>query len=137
MNTHWRSRDLFKAWFENVIAITTLMRKIAERIAEKIQKPVRVGRYVDISDSLHIYGSYFREIQGDPDKGIKSFFEHLESRSFQDRTWDSAFIRPYFIDDGVGKGLRPMLEREKDMPEDVRWAVASDLAAMEQDDFVV
>ncbi len=137
MNTHWRSRDLFKAWFENVIALTTLMRKIAGRIAEKIQKPVRVGRYVDISDSLHIYGSYFREIQGDPGKGIKSFFEHLESRSFLDRTWDSAFIRPYFIDDGVGKGLRPMLEREKDMPEKVRQAVASDLAAMEQDDYVV
>ena len=74
MNTHWRSRDLFKAWFENVIAMTTLMRKIAGRISEKIQKPVQVGRYVDISDSLHIYGSYFREIQGDPEKGIKSFF---------------------------------------------------------------
>ncbi len=137
MNAHWRSRDLFKAWFENVIALTTLMRKIAGSIADKIQKPVHVGRYVDISDSLHIYGSYFREIQGDPDKGIKSFFEHLESRSFQDRTWDSAFIRPYFIDDGVGKGLRPMLEREKNMPADVRRAVAADLAALEKVDYVV
>ena len=59
MNTHWRSRDLYKAWFMNVYALTDLQRTIAERISEKINKPVAVGRYVDISDSLHIYGSYF------------------------------------------------------------------------------
>ena len=137
MNTHWRSRDLFKAWFENVIAITTLMRTIARSLEERVQRPVRVGRYVDISDSLHIYGSYFREIEGDPERGIKSFFQHLESRSFEERTWDSAFVRPYFIDDGVGKGLRPMLQREKDMPEHVRKAVAAELAAIENEDYEV
>ena len=137
MNTHWRSRDLFKAWFENVIAITTLMRKIATDLGEKIGKPVRVGRYVDISDSLHIYGSYFREMAGDPERGIKSFFEHLESRSFEQRTWDSAFVRPYFIDDGVGKGLKPMLKRETEMPVKVREAVAADLEAMQAEDYEV
>ncbi|MBU1186051.1 MAG: hypothetical protein KJ908_04085, partial [Acidobacteria bacterium] len=79
MNTHWRSRDLFKAWFENVIAITTLMRSIANALAERTGKRVRVGRYVDMVDSMHIYGSYFREIEGDPKKGIKSFFEQLDS----------------------------------------------------------
>jgi thymidylate synthase len=137
MNTHWRSRDLFKAWFENVIALTTLMRKIAESIAKRIGRPVQVGRYVDISDSLHIYGSYFREIQGDPEKGIKSFFEKLESRSFEDRTWHSDFVKPYFIDDGLGKGLKPMLEREKEMPESVRKAIDQELRLMEKDDYIV
>ena len=137
MNTHWRSRDLYKAWFENVIALTTLMRKIAERVSERASRPVRVGRYVDISDSLHIYGSYFRESEGDPDKGMKSFFDLLASRSFEDRTWTSDFVRPSFIDDGVGKGLRPMLAREPDMPPEVREAVAKELEAMEQDDYVV
>lgn len=137
MNTHWRSRDLYKAWFENVIALTTLMRTIAERISEKISRPVRVGRYVDISDSLHIYGSYFKEIEGDEEKGIKSFFERLESRSFEDRTWSSDFVRPLFIDDSLGKGLRPMLEREKDMPDEVKEAIAAELEAMERDDYVV
>jgi len=137
MNTHWRSRDLYKAWFENVIALTALMRKIAERISEETSREVRLGRYVDISDSLHIYGSYFREIEGDADKGIKSFFERLESRSFEERTWTSDFIRPLFIDDGVGKGLRPMLDRESDMPEEVRQAVADELQAMENEDYVV
>lgn len=137
MNTHWRSRDLFKAWFENVIAITTLMRKIAESVSGKIGKPVRLGRYVDISDSLHIYGSYFREIEGDPEKGIKSFFEKLESRSYEERTWDSNFVKPFFIDDGLKKGLRPMLEREKNMPENVRKSIKEELSKMEKDDYVV
>ena len=137
MNTHWRSRDLFKAWFENVIAITTLMRKIAERIAEKIDNPVRLGRYADISDSLHIYGSYFREIEGDPEKGIKSFFDKLESRSFEERTWHSDFVKPHFIDDGLGKGLKPMLEREKEMPADVRQAIDLELHSMEKEDYIV
>ena len=137
MNTHWRSRDLFKAWFENVIALTTLMRNIAEAISQKTGKEVRVGRYVDISDSLHIYGSYFREIEGNPEKGIKSFFEKLKSRSFKERTWDSDFIKPHFIDDGLGKGLRPMLEREKDMPQKVRKAVEEELRKMEKKDYVV
>lgn len=137
MNTHWRSRDLFKAWFENVIAITTLMRKITEEISEKANKKVRLGRYVDISDSLHIYGSYFREIEGDPEKGIKSFFEKLESRSFEERTWSSDFVKPYFLDDGVGKGLKRMLEREKEMPENVRKAIEKELRLVEKDDYVV
>jgi len=137
MNTHWRSRDLFKAWFENVIALTSLMRRIAETLQDRIRKPVRVGRYMDIADSLHIYGSYFREIEGDPEKGIKSFFETLESRSYEQRTWDSDYIKPHFIDDGLGKGLRPMLEREKEMPEAVRAAIAEELKRMEEGDYVV
>ncbi|MHC4326335.1 MAG: thymidylate synthase [Planctomycetota bacterium] len=51
MNTHWRSRDLYKAWFMNVYALTDLQKKIADGIAEKRGEPVKVGRYVDISDS--------------------------------------------------------------------------------------
>ena len=137
MNTHWRSRDLFKAWFENVIAITTLMKKIAEAISKKVGKPVHIGRYMDVADSMHIYGSYFREIEGDPEKGIKSFFDTLESRTFEQRTWDSNFIKPFFIDDGTGKGLKPMLEREKEMPAEVRKKIEQELRLMEKDDYIV
>jgi len=137
MNTHWRSRDLFKAWFENVIALTTLMRKIAERISDEMSREVRLGRYVDVSDSLHIYGSYFRDIEGDPARGIVSFFDQLKSRSFEERTWTSEFVRPHFIDDGVGKGLRPMLDREHDMPEKVRRSIEEELRKMEDETYVV
>ncbi|HUV39659.1 MAG TPA: thymidylate synthase [Planctomycetota bacterium] len=63
LNSHWRSRDGYKAWFMNVFALTDLQRKIAREIAAKIDRPVRVGRYVDICDSFHIYGSYFAEFE--------------------------------------------------------------------------
>jgi len=81
MNTHWRSRDLYKAWFMNVYALTELQRIIAERISEKINKQVSVGRYVDISDSLHIYGSYFDDVSKEVEKMRKS--------SFAERAWES------------------------------------------------
>jgi thymidylate synthase len=72
MNTHWRSRDLYKAWFMNVYALTDLQRLIAEQIARKLNKPVSIGRYVDITDSLHIYGSYFEEVAKEVEKMRRS-----------------------------------------------------------------
>ncbi len=81
MNTHWRSRDLYKAWFMNVYALTELQRIIAERISEAKGAPVRVGRYVDISDSLHIYGSYSREVEREVEKMRRS--------PFTERAWPS------------------------------------------------
>jgi thymidylate synthase len=81
MNTHWRSRDLYKAWFMNVYALTDLQKTIAEAVAGKIGEPVQVGRYVDISDSLHIYGSYFDEVEPE--------IEKMRRSSFAGRSWDS------------------------------------------------
>ncbi|MHC4157824.1 MAG: thymidylate synthase [Planctomycetota bacterium] len=81
MNTHWRSRDLYKAWFMNVYAITDLQRIIAEKVSEKIKKPVAVGRYVDISDSLHVYGSYLDEVVREVEKMRRS--------PFTERAWQS------------------------------------------------
>ena len=82
MNTHWRSRDLYKAWFMNAYALTDLQRIIATQIAEKIGVSVRVGRYVDISDSLHIYGSYFTNATVEIDK--------MKTTPFTDRAWESS-----------------------------------------------
>ena len=81
MNTHWRSRDLYKAWFMNAYAFTDLQRIIADEISRKIDRPVTVGRYVDISDSLHIYGSYFDEVSVEVEK--------MRSGTFNDRAWES------------------------------------------------
>ena len=81
MNTHWRSRDLYKAWFMNVYALTDLQRGMAEAIAAKRGEPVRVGRYVDISDSLHIYGSYFKEAAVEVEK--------MRKTPFAQRAWES------------------------------------------------
>jgi len=81
MNTHWRSRDLYKAWFMNAYALTDLQRIIAERLSQKLNAPVRVGRYVDISDSLHIYGSYF--------KNAEIEIEKMRRTSYAERSWES------------------------------------------------
>ncbi|MHC4482810.1 MAG: thymidylate synthase [Planctomycetota bacterium] len=81
MNTHWRSRDLYKAWFMNVYAFTDLQRIIAEQTSKKINQPVTVGRYVDISDSLHIYGSYFDEVAKEVEK--------MRQSPFSGRAWES------------------------------------------------
>jgi thymidylate synthase len=82
MNTHWRSRDLYKAWFMNVYALTDLQRIIAEKISKKIHKLVKVGRYVDITDSLHIYGSYFRDAAAEVEK--------MRDGDFKKRSWQSS-----------------------------------------------
>ena len=59
MNSDWRSRDLLKAWYMNVWAITDIQRFVAKKVGELRGIKTKVGRYVDKSDSLHIYGSYF------------------------------------------------------------------------------
>jgi len=101
LNTHWRSRDAYKAAFMNIFALTDLMRVVAERISQKMGKPVSLGRYVDISDSFHIYGSYFAEFEG--------FLKLVENRKFEDRTWNSSYAEPMFAEgrarvENEGKG---------------------------------
>lgn len=100
MNTHWRSRDAYKAAYMNAFALTDLQRKIAETVGEKIGQPVRCGRYVDIADSFHIYGSYFNDFKG--------FLASVANRTFEQRTWNSEFAEPMF-EEG-----RARLAREKE-----------------------
>ncbi len=88
MNTHWRSRDAYKAAFMNIFALTDLQRAIAEKLSEKTGRSIRVGRYTDISDSFHIYGSYFSEFEG--------FLNLVQKRAFEERTWNSSFAEEFF-----------------------------------------
>jgi thymidylate synthase len=99
MNTHWRSRDAYKAAFMNVFVLTDLQRTIAHRIQAIVRKSVRIGRYADITDSFHIYGSYFKEFQG--------FLKLVDMRSFEERTWPSSYAEPMFNE------AREKLEKEK------------------------
>ncbi len=98
MNTHWRSRDAYKASFMNIFALTDLQRMMAEEISKGLRAPVRVGRYVDISDSFHIYGSYFEDFE--------NFLKNVAGRSFAEKTWSSEFAEPFFED------ARARLQRE-------------------------
>jgi hypothetical protein len=80
MNTHWRSRDAYKAAFMNIYALTDLQRWLAEEIGKRMGKTVAVGRYVDISDSYHIYGAYFQEFS-------ERFLKLVRERPFEKRVW--------------------------------------------------
>ena len=74
MFTVWRSRDLFKAWADNVVAVTYFGETIAQSLGRRIERPTRLGAYTDVSNSLHIYGQDFATVEGDGEKR-KSFFE--------------------------------------------------------------
>ncbi len=89
MNTMWRSRDLYKAWPDNVIGLTFLQRMLATQIAEKAGRRVRAGSYADYSASLHIYGQDFGAVGGDADRGLRSFFETFDEESFVARSLTS------------------------------------------------
>jgi len=94
MTALWRSRDLFKAWPDNVLAITYLGRKIVQRIGERIGRQVEFGAYTDYSNSLHIYGQDFSHIEKDEKRGRKGFFEVFpDVESYVKRSWDSATAR--------------------------------------------
>lgn len=80
MNTHWRSRDAFKAAFMNMFAVTELQKLIAEKISSVSGRKVLPGRYFDISDNFHIYGSYLRRGE------MEGFLQSLDKRSFDQRT---------------------------------------------------
>ena len=89
LNSHWRSRDLYKAWFMNVFALTDLQGRLAEQLSERIGAPVAPGRYVDVSDSLHVYGSY-------RDEGLDVEIRKMKARPWTERAWNTEVMTPIF-----------------------------------------
>jgi hypothetical protein len=84
----WRSRDLYKAWSDNLIGITNLQARLAARLAEKTGREVLVGSYSENNGSLHIYGQDYKS------KGVERFFERFPTcESFVQRAWTSAEAR--------------------------------------------
>ncbi len=94
MNTHWRSRDAWRAAFMNAYALTLLQRKIAGDISKIINEEVKVGRYCDINDSYHIYGmSMTDHLTGITPKRI----EMIRTKPYSTRAWksdDEVFLEP-------------------------------------------
>lgn len=91
MSTQWRSRDLFKAWPDNVIGLTYLQREFAKDLERRMGRPVRVGSYADYSFSLHIYGQDFSLVGGDEEQGLRSFFDNSPTEEeFLERSFSGA-----------------------------------------------
>ena len=71
-------------------ALTDLQRLIAEEISKYRGERIKVGRYVDISDSFHIYGSYHEDFE--------KFLQTIKNRTFAERTWRTEFAEAFFED---------------------------------------
>ncbi|HDP35096.1 MAG TPA: hypothetical protein ENN29_08315 [Candidatus Hydrogenedentes bacterium] len=97
MNTMWRSRDLYKAWGDNLIAITFLQQTIARQIEQRTGRKVRVGSYADYSCSLHIYGQDFGAVGGDAERGLQSFFDTFDEEGFIARSLPSDIARDMLV----------------------------------------
>lgn len=108
MNAHWRSRDAYKAAFMNMFALTELQKEFAEMLSEKIGRKVEVGRYVDISDSYHVYGRDLKDFE-------QRFLRSIKERKFySDDIKSSRTIRMDhpIVQMGI-KEAEEELEREK------------------------
>ncbi len=97
LSTAWRSRDLFKAWPDNVIALTFLHAELARQVEQQAGRAVRVGSYADYSFSLHIYGQDFKQVGGDAERGLASFFDTFDEQAYLDRSMNSADAREMLV----------------------------------------
>lgn len=97
LNTMWRSRDLYKAWPDNVIGITFLQADIARMVYERTGRTIQVGSYADYAASLHIYGQDFGAVGGDSARGLKSFFETFDEDAFLARSLTSEFAAEMLV----------------------------------------
>ncbi len=108
MNTHWRSRDAYRAAYMNLFGLTELQKYICEEVSKKAGKEVSVGPYIDITDSYHIYGSNFEDFE-------KRFLKIIQERDFYNQ--DRLHSRTMRSDDpAVIAGFeygRQLLENEK------------------------
>jgi len=97
MGTVWRSRDLYKAWCDNVIGMTFLQHMLCREGKWKSNQVVIPGSYTDFSSSLHVYGQDLSAIYGNAEKGIKGFFDNYNEESFIDKSMTSEKVRDCLI----------------------------------------
>jgi len=82
MHTHWRSRDAYHAAFANMFAFIHLQKFIADKLG------VKIGQYVDHSDSYHIYGQHF--------DSVRKFLKAIETIKNKETRWvNKSFLDRY------------------------------------------
>ena len=89
MNIRFRSRDAYDASFMNCFAFIHIMEYIAQEVGKRIGQDIKIGRYMDQSDSFHIYGKRLADFEN-------RFLANLISRDFSGRTFSRKDAEPYF-----------------------------------------
>jgi thymidylate synthase len=87
MNVRFRSRDAYDAAFMNMVAMIALQQKIAAEIGRIAGREVKLGRYCDLSDSYHIYGTRLQHFED-------NFLKLTRERDWEERTWTREFADP-------------------------------------------
>ena len=100
MNTRWRSRDLFKAWHDNVLALTFLQQAFAKEMGDRLGREVKVGSYSDYSYSLHVYGQDLSGEGGigDPKEYVKFSMNEVMERAMSSEVAKDLLILPQLKD---------------------------------------
>jgi thymidylate synthase len=130
LNANWyfRSRDV-KAWFMNFWALSDLVKHTGELLEQRIEKPVHLRRISDTSDSLHFYGSYFKEFEERDFKRVKPE-EGFENRIMSSE--DERFL--YVIEEEKKKlGENPHYNKNIESQEKLAKRIAQDRNASERD----
>jgi len=112
MNVRFRSNDLFKAAFMNMIALTELQKTIANKL------DVEIGEYLHISDSMHIYGKDIKDVE--------KMLVLINNRKFDKRVFTTLQCAYSF-----SEGCKQLLE-EENMPQDKRTLVEQRLKYWEK-----
>ncbi|MFA5029573.1 MAG: hypothetical protein WC518_02350 [Patescibacteria group bacterium] len=123
--TTWRSRDLYKAWGDNVIAITFLLQTVAKEIAQRSGRRVKLGSYADFSMSLHIYGQDFGAVGGDQTRGIQSFFDTFDEKAFIARSLTSEMATEMLVLPQLQELLTPGKQQEWGFPKSAAKGIQS------------
>jgi thymidylate synthase len=97
MNVRFRSRDALDAAFMNMFAFIRLQKHIADRVSELSGREVRLGRYTDISDSYHIYGSRHEFFAG--------FLKKVKNSAFEERVY-------HYHDEAIQEMFKEALEKD-------------------------
>ncbi len=88
VNGHWRSRCHLKAVPQNIYGVSEgIFEPTRAAVEERLKVPIVMGRYVDINDSLHLYGHYFDDRQQglDAQAYLQDIFRVAEGEPLKER----------------------------------------------------
>ncbi|MBN2088067.1 hypothetical protein JW964_00550 [candidate division KSB1 bacterium] len=91
MNIRFRSRDAYDASFMNCFAFIHIMEYVASEVGKRTGQNIKIGRYIDESDSFHIYGKRIADFKN-------RFLANLVSRDFSERTFSRSDAEPFFAE---------------------------------------
>jgi len=119
----WRSRDLYKAWGDNMIALTFWMQTVAKQITKQNGRRTELGSWADYSASLHIYGQDFDKVAGNSEKGLQSFFDTFDEETFIARSLTSEMAAEMLVIPQLEALLTPASQANWQFPDETLTAI--------------